>query len=182
MLWIFLNKFFFLLQYIFLHSRWFDISREIVLPQMTISSSAGATISIKKFLPRHRRRRQATSPFIAEGDPSFLRIRSCGTLLLSKEVHANDPAARDSSSLSKLPVIPDAEVFHRFSLISRYALVTRSPCLFVCPLVRTFTIDRRHSHSYAFIFTRVTRDMQFKKKMTSNFILPAVFPVQIFSW
>lgn len=80
-----------------------DISHEITLLQMTISSSAGATISIKKFLPRHRQRRQATSPFIAEGDPSFLRIRSCGTLLLSKEVHANDPAARDSSSLSKLP-------------------------------------------------------------------------------
>ena len=122
--------------------------------QMTISSSAGATISIKKFLPRHRRRRQATSPFIAEGDPSFLRIRSCGTLLLSKEVHANDPAARDSSSLSKLPVIPDAEVFHHFFLISRYALVTRSFYLFVCLLVGTFTIDRCRSHFHVYVSKR----------------------------
>jgi len=118
--------------YISLHSRWLDILHKIVLPHRWLFR-AGATISIKKFLPRHRRRRQATSPFIAEGDPSFLRIRSCGTLLLSKEVHANDPAACDSSSLSKLPVIPDAEVFHHFSLISRYALVTRSFYLFVCP-------------------------------------------------
>lgn len=104
---------------------------KLVLSRMTISSSAGATISIKKFLPRHRRRRQAASPFIAEGDPSFLRIRSCGTLLLSKEIHANDPAARDSSSLSKLPVIPHAEVLHRFSLISRYAPVTRYPLAYL---------------------------------------------------
>lgn len=92
--------------------------------------SAGATISIKKFLPRHRRRRQATSPFIAEGDPSFLRIRSCGALPLSKEVHANDPAARDSSSLPKLFVIPDAEVFLPYIALYPDNSIPLSICLF----------------------------------------------------
>lgn len=104
-------------------SRQIDISRAGDL-SMTISNFAGATISIKKFFPRHRR--QTTSPFIAEGDPSFLRIRSCGALPLTEEVHANDPAARDSSSLPKLPVIPDAELFHHLSLISHHARVIRS--------------------------------------------------------
>lgn len=151
-----------------------------MLPQMTISSFARATISIKKFLPRHRRRRQATSPFIAEGDPSFLRIRSCGTLLLER-------SSCERSSCSRQLVAVEAPCdtgYESFSAFLPYIVLCPSnsiPCLFVWLLVRTFTIDRRHSHSHAYIFTRVTHDMQFRK-ITSNFFLPTVFLIRIFSW
>jgi len=50
---------------------------------------------LKKFLPRHRRCRQMTSPFIAEGDPSFPQLRS-------SKFTRSDSAVCDSLSLSKL--------------------------------------------------------------------------------
>jgi len=155
---------------------------------MTISSSAGAAISIKKFLSRHRRRRQATSPFIAKGDPSFLRIRSCGTLLLSKEVHANDPAARDSSSLSKLPVIPDAEVFYPVSPLYRIMPSNSIPL----PICLSVSEDFYHRSvpfalSCAYAYSRASYTTCNLEKLPSalfcrqNFPRPNFLPVRLVS-
>lgn len=132
--------------------------------------SAGATISIKKFLPRHRRRRQATSPFIAEGESEFpkdsqlrraaaLERSSCERSSCSRQLVATE-APRDTGCGSFS------------SLISPYTLVIRSPCPFVCSLVTTFTIDRQRSHPYA----RHVHDVQWRTITYDALSSPSVFP------
>jgi len=60
--------------------------------RMTIASLAAIANPLKKFLSRHRRRRQMTSTFIAEGDPKFPQLRA-------SKFTRSDPAVCDSSSL-----------------------------------------------------------------------------------